>query len=65
MKIFTLTCVHCGQETREHEMNMDEIAVATAAYLAHLVESHWELLEFGRAQRLATGVPVNDAWTRL
>jgi hypothetical protein len=36
-----------------------------SGYLAHMVESHWDKLEEGRAARLATGVPVDDAWTRI
>jgi len=64
-KMMKLTCPFCGQTGRRHAITPEDLAMMSAAYVAHLVESHWDMLEKGREQRLATGVSVNDAWTRL
>jgi hypothetical protein len=61
----SLSCKYCGESTRQHDLTEEDMAMMCAAYVAHLVESHWDILELGRAARLASGVPINDAWTRL
>jgi hypothetical protein len=65
MKGCTLTCKFCGETTRIHRFTQQDLAVLCAAYVAHLVESHWDMLEKGRQMRADAGLPVNDAWTRL
>lgn len=65
MKVIELGCIYCGETRRKDPATGEGVRSAVAAYVTHLVESHWDLLEFGRKQRLEAGVPVNDAWTRI
>ena len=59
-----LRCPHCGKQTRPHELA--ELDHAIALYSAHLVETHFEILEAGRDMiRAHGGRAGHDAWTRL
>jgi hypothetical protein len=57
-------CPFCS-ECKTVAFTAQGFQVGAAAYIAHMVESHWDKLEEGRALRVAAGVPVNDAWTRI
>ena len=59
-----MCCKFCG-ERKTIPLTGDGFMRGLAAYMVHMVESHWDKLEEGRAMRAAAGVPVNDAWTRL
>ena len=65
MKALELSCKFCGEQTRPYRLKREDVEKLIANYVAHLVESHWDMLKMGRRQRLASGLPVNDAWTRL
>ena len=65
MKALEVGCQFCDQIRLKDPLTADGVRIAIAAYVAHLVESHWDKLELGRELRLATGIPINDAWTRL
>lgn len=64
MKGIEITCAFCGQQKRV-PLSPEGVMSGMAAYIAHLIESHWDMLEHGRDQRADAGVPVNDAWTRI
>jgi len=63
-----LECTHCPPPhpcTRPITTS-DELVQLIGNYLAHLVESHWDILSAAHAARFAPGMPpVNDAWTRI
>ena len=65
MRTLRLACPFCGEVARPRPVSETGLAGLISLYLAHLVESHWDVLERAREQRQAAGVPVNDAWTRL
>lgn len=65
MKQIAISCHFCDESSRGQDLDASGVQRLVAAYLAHLVESHWDKLEQGRAIRLAADAPVNDAWTRL
>jgi len=65
MEKIEVGCQFCIQVRRKDPLNAEGVQLAIAAYIAHLIESHWDVLELGRERRMATGVPVNDAWTRI
>ena len=64
-KVIEIGCQLCGETRSKDLFTQEGMQLAVAAYIAHLVESHWDMLERGRQWRLESGVPVNDAWTRM
>jgi len=58
---FSIACGHCGGATRLRPP--EDLEHAVALYVAHLVESHWDLLEEGRT--IAKDREGHTAWTRL
>lgn len=64
-KILQLGCQYCNEIRACDRLTSEGIENAMAAYFAHLIESHWEVIERGRRLRLEDGTPINDAWTRL
>jgi hypothetical protein len=63
-KAIEIGCPFCN-ECKTVPFTAEGFRVGMAAYIAHMVESHWDKLELGREMRAATGLPVNDAWTRI
>lgn len=64
-KSLEVGCQFCDETRCKDPLTAEGVQAAMAAYIAHLVESHWDMLKLGRDRRLATGLPVNDAWMRL
>lgn len=64
MKAIEIRCAFCDQ-AKTVALTVEGYRSGMAGYLAHMIESHWDKLEEGRAMRAAAGVPVNDAWTRV
>lgn len=64
MKGIEITCAFCGQ-SKKVPLSLAGFGDGVSAYVAHLVESHWDMLELGRKMRMESDVPVNDAWTRI
>lgn len=64
-KMVIIGCQFCDETRAKDPLTSIGVQQAMAAYIAHLVESHWDKLEYGRRVRLESGVPINDAWTRL
>lgn len=65
VKVIEVGCPYCPEVRRKDRLTRDGIRMAMTAYVAHLVESHWDMLEEGRRMRLATGRAIDDSWTRL
>ena len=60
-----LGCQFCGEQTRVHDLrDAAGIQLLAGLYLAHLIESHWELLGQLREWRVAQGGSY-DSWKRL
>jgi hypothetical protein len=64
MKTIVISCMFCEQE-KTVPFTPEGFGEGASAYIAHLIESHWDKLELGREMRLASGQPINDAWTRI
>lgn len=59
--LVSIACRHCDGSTRLRPR--EDLEAAVALYVAHLVESHWDLLEEGR--ELVKDRAGHTAWTRL
>lgn len=63
--VIEVRCQFCGESRAKDRMTAEGVQMALSSYVAHLVESHWDQLEFGRAIRLAAEKPIDDSWTRI
>jgi hypothetical protein len=64
VKVIELDCQFCGEIRCKDAMTSTGVRDAVAAYMDHLIESHWVALELSRQRRMAVNVPIND-WTQL
>ena len=67
MRAASIQCQFCGERTREHPLNTEGLQWLNGLYLAHLVESHWEMLCKLRDQRVEEGMTPETltAWQRI
>lgn len=63
--IIIIGCDFCHQARRKDDVTAEGMRQAAGAYVAHLIESHWDKLQAGRVIAVTAGNQGSDNWTRI